>query len=671
MIMTKVYAYTTLINTIFSSPLHKIDTFTSLSNGICFEDTSKCLYIDSVYHNTKNWQQCYSKNVLFSNITHPGAKAFDILNVLKNQYVYEFVFCKTVNGRKVYETYNNWEILINGTTLTFVVYYNETVLPPDGSADLTFWQINTEVDIGPLPLGQISLKNWCPAHGFNLTNGVTCGCIQPLRDHGYICDVMTGSLTSRQGYWTGFTDSGGHKTVYFDDTCPPNYCNITMKNFTLDEKLNYTSCRGKRYGTLCGKCQKNYSLIFGSDDCHLHCSDLYLLTVPAYALAGFLLVVILFISRLTVASGIVNGGIFYANVLGLVIEKLTESATANHVILWKKYVFKIVFVVVSLLNLNLGFPLCFYEGMSPSVKVGLQFVFPVYLWCLVLALVIISRHSTRVSNLISNSSVQVLATLFYLSFSKLLQTVITIFTYSSYTAIIEFQNGSFTSAEEKLIWYYNGEVDFGHGIHGVLLFLAGTFTVLFLFPYTMLLTLSFFFTRYSVVNRFKPLLDAYGCPFHDKWRFWFGLRLWVTIALFIISGTLEGSNTNNMFLAHIVIILIFILLQGLVRPFKKMSTGVIDVGLMLVYWITIELYFSRNDLFVKVYPYLSLITTISLCLVWVYHLKLQRFCKKTSCLEKQHRYQLLLNENDNATEREEDADYDLYTAAEERAVDSY
>ena len=36
-------------------------------------------------------------------------------------------------------------------------------------------------------------------------------------------------------------------------------------------------------------------------------------------------------------------------------------------------------IFVSLTNLNLGFPLCFYDGMTTAIKTGLQFIFPVYI----------------------------------------------------------------------------------------------------------------------------------------------------------------------------------------------------------------------------------------------------------------------------------------------------
>ena len=42
------------------------------------------------------------------------------------------------------------------------------------------------------------------------------------------------------------------------------------------------ACLGNRTGVLCGECKENYSVVFGSDTCYDHCTDVYLLTIPAY-----------------------------------------------------------------------------------------------------------------------------------------------------------------------------------------------------------------------------------------------------------------------------------------------------------------------------------------------------------------------------------------------------
>ena len=69
-------------------------------------------------------------------------------------------------------------------------------------------------------------------------------------------------------------------------------------------------CNCNRSGMLCGKCQKGFSLVFGSSKC-LKCSNSYLSLLIAFALAGIILVIFLLILKLTVAVGTISGHIFY------------------------------------------------------------------------------------------------------------------------------------------------------------------------------------------------------------------------------------------------------------------------------------------------------------------------------------------------------------------------
>ena len=75
-------------------------------------------------------------------------------------------------------------------------------------------------------------------------------------------------------------------------------------------------CAHNRSGTICGQCMVNYSLAFGE----VQCSDCSKIN-PAvtfgllllFALVGIFLVVLLTLLKMTVASGTLNGLIFYAN----------------------------------------------------------------------------------------------------------------------------------------------------------------------------------------------------------------------------------------------------------------------------------------------------------------------------------------------------------------------
>ena len=107
-------------------------------------------------------------------------------------------------------------------------------------------------------------------------------------------------------------------------------------------------------------------------------------------------------------------------------------------------------IVVSLINLNLGFPVCFYDGMDDLAKTGLQFVFPAYLLLISYMIVITSKYCLncsmanedsfvhRIRQSVGKRAVNVLATLVYLSYCKILRTVIDIFTF----AVVYVQNNN-------------------------------------------------------------------------------------------------------------------------------------------------------------------------------------------------------------------------------------
>ena len=102
------------------------------------------------------------------------------------------------------------------------------------------------------------------------------------------------------------------------------------------------------------------------------------------------------------------------------------------------------------LNLDWGIETCFVSHLDMFWKVLLQFAFPLYIWLLVAAIILLSRYSTVVARLSGSNSVPVLATLFLLSYAKVLSTIIVAF--------------SFTSLEAEkispLVWLHDGNLRF-------------------------------------------------------------------------------------------------------------------------------------------------------------------------------------------------------------------
>ena len=114
--------------------------------------------------------------------------------------------------------------------------------------------------------------------------------------------------------WVGMTqdDSGTNGTIAASQYCPLNYCNKKDSNVTFTKPD--TQCNYNHSGILCGACQPGLSLALGSERC-LPCSNKYLALLIPFTLAGSALVGFIKFLDITVSQGVLNGLIFYANII--------------------------------------------------------------------------------------------------------------------------------------------------------------------------------------------------------------------------------------------------------------------------------------------------------------------------------------------------------------------
>ncbi len=111
-------------------------------------------------------------------------------------------------------------------------------------------------------------------------------------------------------------------------------------------------------------------------------------------------------------------------------------------------------------------------------RTWLQFIFPLYIWTIVGLLILISIN---VSKWTGSNTVSVLATLFLLSYAKLLRTTFDTFSSTTLTDV----NGTPTT-----LWLLDGRYTFLEWPHS-LLFVAGLFILLaHILPYTYCRSLS-------------------------------------------------------------------------------------------------------------------------------------------------------------------------------------
>ena len=102
--------------------------------------------------------------------------------------------------------------------------------------------------------------------------------------------------------------------------CPYGYCHPADDNVSINLTIPNgadAQCANNRTGVLCGGCQPNFSLSLGSSRC-LPCTTYWPAQLFGILLAGIvagvLLVATLLALNLTVATGLLNGFIFYANI---------------------------------------------------------------------------------------------------------------------------------------------------------------------------------------------------------------------------------------------------------------------------------------------------------------------------------------------------------------------
>ena len=373
----------------------------------------------------------------------------------------------------------------------------------------------------------------------------SCECNPTLVKAGIECDIQTLKIKRQSPFWVNATFTHllhNHSGVIVHDHCPFDYCTTAdIVAQPLDLLYPDEQCAFHRSGILCGACQSNFSHMLGTSKCKQCTTPWIALIVPLIAVAGVILVVGLMLLNLTVSTGTMNGLIFYANIL-----------RANHAVYFPHQASNsFLSIFIAWLNLDLGIEICFYDGLDAYSKTWFQFLFPLYIWIIVTAIIIASHYSTRVSRLFGNNAIQVLATLFLLSYAKLLRIIITVF---SSTQLV------YPDGYIRWVWLYDGNVDYLQGKHTGLFIAALFLLVLVSIPYTVsLLCIQWLqkISHYKLlfwVVKLQPLFDAYTGPYKIEHRYWTGLLLLVRVFLYLIfSINTLGDPAINLLSTVVVV----------------------------------------------------------------------------------------------------------------------
>ena len=460
--------------------------------------------------------------------------------------------------------------------------------------------------LGYNPTAKVKLisKN-CPP-GFIYSNETkACVCSSFLKRLGITqCNINISTINVPPQSWLGIVDNS--PVIAYSEHCPPGYC---LPNTTINITQPDIMCRGNRMGWLCGQCKEGYSIVLGSTDCYQCSNTLNLLAISFGILGGIVYVLVLFSLRLTIDLGTLGGFIFWLNISWPSSEVDIKNTPLQYMVYF-----------LTSIKYQWSIPVCITSDLSELEKTTILYFFPLYFWLIIVVIVALSRCSTRLSNLIVGSSVQVLVTLMYISYSDLLSISLLVLT----PAHIHFN--STNSSGKLLVWYKDGSVLYGQNpYHLVLLCLSIAALSFFIIPFTLVGLFGVKMLRFGCISKyFRPFIDAIHGPYKDNLRYWFGFRLIVLSLTYIITAILQGSNMTLQLLLIVFLLVFYTIAQAVVFPYKNKILNVLELWFMVLLLVNFIVYlpYSVSDYHTST----NIVTTLEIvlcfityCIILLYH----------------------------------------------------
>ena len=423
----------------------------------------------------------------------------------------------------------------------------------------------------------------CPP-GFALLGDLPgCDCYPVLSANGIECEVVNGT-----GYmhipWNNTMWVATHKNgIVYGQLCPPSYCDGTNKWFNVESNPD-AQCAFNHAGQLCGGCRDGYSLALGSSDCIKCPNNNNLALLLFFAAAGPMLVLLISALNLTVTQGMINGLIFYANIVWAYQTILIPQREIGYL--------RFLSVFIAWLNLDFGIQACFFNGLTAFWRNWLQYLFPLYTASLFFLGV---RFSSKLSKLFGSRSVPTLATLLFLSYAKLLRIIITAMKLTDLT----------TYPENHIIsvWAVDGNLVYGHFPHIFLLLVALACLIFLWVPYTFILFLMQWLRKVDhhrplrQLAKYKPVYDAYFAPLKDRHHYWFGTLLLSQGALLLVSSLTLHTVPAIGVLVLLGVLMLLLSYMNCMQVYKRRLVFVLESAFLinLILLVCGTLYYKYDE----------------------------------------------------------------------------
>ena len=177
-------------------------------------------------------------------------------------------------------------------------------------------------------------------------------------------------------------------------------------------------------------------------------------------------------------------------------------------------------------------------------------------------MILLANCSARITRLFGNNLIQVLATLFLLSYGKLLRTIITTIVPAQLLVYNSTAPDVTGPTQVLYVWAFDGNLEYGSVPHMILLVVSLLVLILLWLPYTFALLFIQPLRKHSHicclrwVNRWKPLFDAYTGPLNPQNHFWIGLLLLARVILLLIFALSYAFDPSISLLALIIMVVL-------------------------------------------------------------------------------------------------------------------
>ncbi|XP_046852339.1 uncharacterized protein LOC124445636 [Xenia sp. Carnegie-2017] len=340
----------------------------------------------------------------------------------------------------------------------------------------------------------------------------------------------------KKGYWAGEVPDENNETVFATARCPTGFCECYRPdNFTLGEdECIYEEkkiCSAHRKDVLCGSCDNGSSVKVGVQTCSPNCNDSDLWRLAPLLIGFTILVGLIFMLNVDVFTCYLNVWLFFYQMIDLVID------VHSHIPLDPFISF-----VIGLAKITIrGFGACLWKGMDNLQKLAFQYVLPVYVFIILLALTLFSGKwpNTYFSR---NSTYPACSTLFVLCYSNLAQVSMNIL-----------QN---LKVGNKVVVFYQGTVSYFGPCHIPFAVPALLVLLLIVIPFPFMLMFSPFFSKHLPYFVYlTPFLNTFKACFKNNCRWHASVYFFARLILLIIS-TFVPYGTPNAVLMQIASVLL-------------------------------------------------------------------------------------------------------------------